>query len=161
MIPDNKAIFTIGTAAKMLEVHPRTLRIYERENLVKPLRKGQWRYYTMDDIKWIQCLRDMIHERYGDKLKAVNDGIEKNGAFYLFTLRLVPVAHILDSLSRLIPTASQSDSGNHGPMARARPDARHGCRYRLCSWSIRISPDRAAISRARPRPHRLGSSSPA
>jgi pyruvate/2-oxoglutarate dehydrogenase complex dihydrolipoamide dehydrogenase (E3) component/uncharacterized membrane protein YdjX (TVP38/TMEM64 family) len=35
-------------------------------------------------------LRDMIQERYGDKLKAVNAGIEKDGAFYLFTLRLVP-----------------------------------------------------------------------
>jgi len=63
MIQDNKAIFTIGTAAKMLEVHPRTLRIYERENLVKPVRKGQWRYYTMDNIKWIECLRDMIHKQ--------------------------------------------------------------------------------------------------
>lgn len=70
MIPDNKAIFTIGTAAKMLEVHPRTLRIYEREKLVKPIRKGQWRYYTMDDIKWIQCLRDMIHE-HGISIAAI------------------------------------------------------------------------------------------
>ncbi len=70
MISDNKAIFTIGTAAKMLEVHPRTLRIYERENLVTPLRNGQWRYYTMDDIKWIQCLRDMIHE-HGISIAAI------------------------------------------------------------------------------------------
>jgi len=70
MISDNKAIFTIGTAAKMLEVHPRTLRIYERENLITPLRNGQWRYYTMDDIKWIQCLRDMIHE-HGISIAAI------------------------------------------------------------------------------------------
>ena len=63
MIQDNQAIFTIGTAAKMLEVHPRTLRIYEREELVRPIRKGQWRYYTMDNIKWIECVRDMIHEQ--------------------------------------------------------------------------------------------------
>ena len=70
MIPDNKAIFTIGTASKMLEVHPRTLRIYERESLVRPFRKGQWRYYTMDDIKWIQCLRDMIHE-HGISIAAI------------------------------------------------------------------------------------------
>lgn len=70
MIPVNKAIFTIGTAAKMLEVHPRTLRIYERENLIRPIRKGQWRHYTMDDIKWIQCLRDMIHE-HGISIAAI------------------------------------------------------------------------------------------
>ncbi|MBU0674016.1 MAG: MerR family transcriptional regulator [Proteobacteria bacterium] len=63
MIGDDKAIFTIGTAAKMLEVHPRTLRIYEKEDLIRPIRQGKWRYFTMDDIKWIQCLRNMIHEQ--------------------------------------------------------------------------------------------------
>jgi MerR family transcriptional regulator/heat shock protein HspR len=62
MIRADKAIFTIGTAARMLEVHPRTLRIYEREHLISPTRKGKWRYFTMDDIKWIQCLREMIHQ---------------------------------------------------------------------------------------------------
>ncbi|MGH8678565.1 MAG: FAD-dependent oxidoreductase, partial [Burkholderiales bacterium] len=35
-------------------------------------------------------LRELIQGRYGSKLKAVNDGVEKDGAFYLFTLRLVP-----------------------------------------------------------------------
>jgi pyruvate/2-oxoglutarate dehydrogenase complex dihydrolipoamide dehydrogenase (E3) component/uncharacterized membrane protein YdjX (TVP38/TMEM64 family) len=34
--------------------------------------------------------RDAIQQRFGDKLRAVNQGIEKEGAFYLFTLRLVP-----------------------------------------------------------------------
>lgn len=36
-------------------------------------------------------LRDAIQKRYGDRLKAINQGIEKDGAFYLFTLRLVPI----------------------------------------------------------------------
>lgn len=35
-------------------------------------------------------LRDAIQSRYADKLKAINDGVAKDGAFYLFTLRLVP-----------------------------------------------------------------------
>ena len=35
-------------------------------------------------------LRDMVQRRFGDKLRAANRGIEKDGAFYLFTLRLVP-----------------------------------------------------------------------
>ncbi|MFC1747358.1 FAD-dependent oxidoreductase [Pseudomonadota bacterium] len=35
-------------------------------------------------------LQDSIQQRFGDKLKTINDGIEKDGAFYLFTLRLVP-----------------------------------------------------------------------
>ncbi len=36
-------------------------------------------------------LRDAIQQRFGDKLKTINEGIKKDGAFYLFTLRLVPV----------------------------------------------------------------------
>jgi len=35
-------------------------------------------------------LRDSIQRQFGDKLKTINEGIEKDGAFYLFTLRLVP-----------------------------------------------------------------------
>ena len=36
-------------------------------------------------------LRDWVQQRFGEKLKPMNDGIEKEGAYYLFTLRLVPV----------------------------------------------------------------------
>lgn len=36
-------------------------------------------------------LRDMVQTRFGDKLAAINKGIEKDGAFYLFGLRLVPL----------------------------------------------------------------------
>ncbi|MDA3790993.1 MAG: VTT domain-containing protein [Desulfobacula sp.] len=35
-------------------------------------------------------LRDWVQTKFGDKLQAINDGIEADGAFYLFTLRLVP-----------------------------------------------------------------------
>lgn len=36
-------------------------------------------------------LQDTVQKRFGDRLKAFNEGIEKEGAFYLFTLRLVPI----------------------------------------------------------------------
>ncbi len=36
-------------------------------------------------------LRDSVQRRFGDKLRAINAGIEKEGAFYLFSLRLVPL----------------------------------------------------------------------
>jgi pyruvate/2-oxoglutarate dehydrogenase complex dihydrolipoamide dehydrogenase (E3) component/uncharacterized membrane protein YdjX (TVP38/TMEM64 family) len=35
-------------------------------------------------------LRDMVQSRFGEKLKAINAGVERDGGFYLFTLRLVP-----------------------------------------------------------------------
>lgn len=36
-------------------------------------------------------LRDVIQDRFGDRLKAINDGMAKDGAMYLFTLRLLPI----------------------------------------------------------------------
>ncbi|SMP44006.1 FAD-dependent oxidoreductase [Noviherbaspirillum suwonense] len=36
-------------------------------------------------------LRDFVTRRFGDRLKAIDQGIARDGAFYLFTLRLVPL----------------------------------------------------------------------
>ncbi|WP_369920129.1 FAD-dependent oxidoreductase [Marinomonas polaris] len=36
-------------------------------------------------------LQDTVQKRFGDRLKAFNEGIARDGAFYLFTLRLVPI----------------------------------------------------------------------
>lgn len=36
-------------------------------------------------------LHDAVQKRFGDKLKAINAGMRRDGAFYLFTLRLVVV----------------------------------------------------------------------
>ena len=41
---------------------------------------------------WISrfLLRDWVQARFGDRLKAINDGVRAEGGLYLFTLRLVP-----------------------------------------------------------------------
>ena len=36
-------------------------------------------------------LRDAVQNKFQDKLKAINDGVKKEGDFYLFTLRLIPL----------------------------------------------------------------------
>lgn len=36
-------------------------------------------------------LRDWVQARFGERLRAIDDGLEKDGAFYLFTLRLIPI----------------------------------------------------------------------
>tara|TARA_R110002167_G_C12702920_1_gene653881 strand:+ start:1334 stop:3469 length:2136 start_codon:yes stop_codon:yes gene_type:complete len=36
-------------------------------------------------------LRDWVQSRFGSSLKAINAGVEKDGTFYLFSLRMVPV----------------------------------------------------------------------
>lgn len=37
-------------------------------------------------------LRDSLQNRFGDRLAAFNDNLNREGAFYLFSLRLIPVA---------------------------------------------------------------------
>ena len=36
-------------------------------------------------------LRDWVQARFGEKLERINEGMEREGGFYLFTLRLIPV----------------------------------------------------------------------
>jgi pyruvate/2-oxoglutarate dehydrogenase complex dihydrolipoamide dehydrogenase (E3) component/uncharacterized membrane protein YdjX (TVP38/TMEM64 family) len=36
-------------------------------------------------------LKDYVQDKFGEKLTSFNEGIRKDGAFYLFTLRLVPI----------------------------------------------------------------------
>ena len=36
-------------------------------------------------------LRDWVQNKFSDRLTTINNGIEKEGAFYLFSLRLVPI----------------------------------------------------------------------
>ncbi|MFC1855601.1 TVP38/TMEM64 family protein [Thermodesulfobacteriota bacterium] len=35
-------------------------------------------------------LRDFVQNRFSDKLATINEGVEKEGGFYLFTMRLIP-----------------------------------------------------------------------
>ncbi|WCE28560.1 TVP38/TMEM64 family protein [Vibrio sp. SCSIO 43137] len=36
-------------------------------------------------------LRDWVQSKFGSKLQTINEGVEKDGPFYLFSLRLIPV----------------------------------------------------------------------
>ncbi len=56
------AIYKISAAAAKLALHPRTLRNYEKAGLIKPIRRGAWRYYSELDLVWLRCLFAMIHK---------------------------------------------------------------------------------------------------
>lgn len=46
---------------------------------------------TLSFLSSRYLFRDAVQARFGDRLKALNAGIERDGAFYLFSLRLVPI----------------------------------------------------------------------
>jgi MerR family transcriptional regulator, heat shock protein HspR len=61
-IKNDLPLYSIGVAAQLLDLHPRTLRIYEDEGLIKPHRQGTRRLYSPNDLQWIRCLRSLIHD---------------------------------------------------------------------------------------------------
>lgn len=56
----NEPLYMISIVAKMLEIHPQTLRLYERAGLVCPQRRGHIRLFSDADI---QRLRQIIRLR--------------------------------------------------------------------------------------------------
>jgi len=53
----------ISTVAEMYEIHPQTLRLYEREGLLKPSRtEGNTRLYTEDDLKRLEFILSLARD---------------------------------------------------------------------------------------------------
>src|SRR5881396_3845436 len=59
----NLACFVISVAARLLEVHPQTLRYYERAGLLNPSRsKGNIRLYSASDLEQARQIRRLIED---------------------------------------------------------------------------------------------------
>ena len=57
------ACFVISVAARLLEVHPQTLRYYERAGLLRPSRsKGNIRLYSPSDIEQARQIKRLIED---------------------------------------------------------------------------------------------------
>lgn len=60
---DDKPLFMISVVAKMLGIHPQTLRLYEREGLLSPNRtKGNTRLYSETDIEKIKSIMTLTRD---------------------------------------------------------------------------------------------------
>src|SRR3954471_6883550 len=55
--------YMISAVAEMYEIHPQTLRLYEREGLLKPSRtEGNTRLYTEEDLKRLEFILSLARE---------------------------------------------------------------------------------------------------
>ncbi|MDH4196971.1 MAG: helix-turn-helix transcriptional regulator [Candidatus Aminicenantes bacterium] len=58
-----KEYYHISSVAKMFNLHPQTLRLYEREGLLKPSRsEGNTRLYSQDDLKRLSVILNLIRD---------------------------------------------------------------------------------------------------
>jgi MerR family transcriptional regulator/heat shock protein HspR len=56
-------LYPIGVVAELIGITDQTIRLYEKHGLIKPARRNRNRFYSENDLKWIQCLRELIHNK--------------------------------------------------------------------------------------------------
>lgn len=54
-------LYPIGVVSELLGTTDQTLRLYEKHGLIKPARRNKNRFYSENDIKWLKCIRELIH----------------------------------------------------------------------------------------------------
>jgi MerR family transcriptional regulator, heat shock protein HspR len=58
-----KAAYMISAVAEQYEIHPQTLRLYEREGLLAPSRsEGNTRLYTDEDLERLEVILKLTQE---------------------------------------------------------------------------------------------------
>jgi MerR family transcriptional regulator, heat shock protein HspR len=59
----SKAAYMISAVADQYEIHPQTLRLYEREGLLRPSRsEGNTRLYTDDDLERLEVILHLTRD---------------------------------------------------------------------------------------------------
>ena len=63
MKKSSKAYFMISVVAEKYNIHPQTLRLYEREGLLKPSRtEGNTRLYSEDDLEQLETILSLTRD---------------------------------------------------------------------------------------------------
>ncbi|MEW6571470.1 MAG: MerR family transcriptional regulator [Nitrospirota bacterium] len=70
-------LFMIGVVARMLGVHPQTLRLYEREGLISPHRTKRTRLYSQEDVDRLAMILRLTREL----------GVNRSGVEIILRLR--------------------------------------------------------------------------
>ncbi len=111
----DEPVYLISVVAKILDIHPQTLRQYERENLISPSRSnGRIRLYSQRDIDKIKLILRLTRE-LGVNLAGVDiilrlkenvDAMEKEIAELRHELQSAKNAHSVSPDKALVTTRS-------------------------------------------------------
>jgi len=74
---NNQPVYMISIVAKMLDVHPQTLRLYEREGLISPCRTKRSRLYSEEDVERLAMILRLTREL----------GVNRSGVEIILRLR--------------------------------------------------------------------------
>jgi MerR family transcriptional regulator/heat shock protein HspR len=91
----DEPVYLISIVAKILEIHPQTLRQYERENLVMPSRSdGRIRLYSQRDIDRIKMILRLTRE-LGVNLAGVDVALRLKEQMEEMELEIAELRHAL------------------------------------------------------------------
>lgn len=59
---DDTPLYNIGVVARLIGVHPETLRIWERNKLIEPTRHNKQRMFSNNDLKRLNFIHTLINK---------------------------------------------------------------------------------------------------
>lgn len=59
----DQPLYPIGVVASLLQVHPETLRIWERNGLVQPARRNGQRLYSNNDLQRLKFVHHLVKDK--------------------------------------------------------------------------------------------------
>src|SRR4051794_6761203 len=86
----DRPVYIISVAAQLVNMHPQTLRLYERRGLVIPKRQGKNRLYSQDDIERLLFIQRLTQElginlagvemisKLQDELETLKQGLQRD-----------------------------------------------------------------------------------
>ena len=119
MASGHRPVYVISIAAGLAGCHPRTLRIYEEEGLLEPVRtETNIRLYSDDDLQRVRVIRYLTQVR----------GVNLAGVKLLLHMR--DATDLMEDLMReLADLAAEDDDTANATDARPKRDRNEGTRF--------------------------------
>lgn len=95
----DEPVYVISVAARLADVHPQTLRIYERKGLISPQRVRNRRRYSEADIERCRLIQELTQER-GVNLAGVKMILEMRGSMEAMRERILSMEREMETMRR-------------------------------------------------------------
>ncbi|HYI16141.1 MAG TPA: MerR family transcriptional regulator [Thermomicrobiales bacterium] len=119
---ESEPLYVISVASRLLQLHPQTLRKYEREGFVAPSRTtGNLRLYSSEDIDRLRQVKTLVEER-GINLAGVQLALQLTGEIRALQSELRSkgrddygtIASALDELLKMMDASPDVDDKPRG-----------------------------------------------
>jgi MerR family transcriptional regulator/heat shock protein HspR len=125
----SKAAYMISAVAEQYQIHPQTLRLYEREGLLKPSRsEGNTRLYTQEDLERLEVILKLTRD-FGVNLAGVEIILNMREKMAAMQRQIEEFVKTLnEELVLHVPAADRQESNSLIPVINLTPLSRAGRR---------------------------------